>query len=619
MKKRILCAVMALCFVCALLTSCKPKDQGADSGVPDESGDVIHAIDQLNQAEPVINDHADDWNQSRLEPNFRQYVEVTEAKLRIKGANYPRIKKISDDRYILFYQDGQTAKDIYYSVSSDLKEWSLGVKLFKSHNITVNGSNDTMCYSSCDATVLANGDIMAIASFRSGRNFRVTNEFNGLAMRISSDEGKTWGEEQIIYKGSNWEPQILQLPSGEIQVYFTHGGPKIQPQMEAGIPTKDMVPSSGTAIIRSYDNGKTWDPYVMEPPYAAHRVSQQYTHTENGIKVFTDQMPCAILLNNSNTIAMAAESKFLQGSEEIYYITMAYNDDNWAVGLGIDEEGPVDKQNNMFKGAAPYLRQFPSGETILSNNRSSKFQIRLGDSQARNFGDPINPLAGTGYWGSLELIQSHIVVGTMPYARKVSNVQQNRIMISQNVLNHRIDVPTAKMKADGNNKDWAKATDALFVGSDSQAQTSVRPAKDDKNLYFLVETLDTYLSEGDTVDLYLGDSASNELNNNTLRLTVGPNGLVAAARFDGTDFAAIDTKDIQAAVTLQGTIGNDEDEDTGYMVELSIPRSLVTVSNNKLLCHIVLKNQDKGGSVIEDAMSGIRWNVPSEWMSLNLG
>ena len=616
MKKRILCGVMALCLTGVLLTSCKPKDQETGSG--SESGDVIHSIDQLNKAEPVINDHADDWAQSRLEPNFRQYNEVTEAKLRVKAANYPRIKKVADDRYILFYQDNQTAQNIYYSVSSDLKDWGLGVKLFKSHNITVNGSNDTMCYSSCDATVLANGDIMAIASFRSSRNFRVTNEFNGLAMRISSDGGETWGEEQIIYKGSNWEPQILQLPSGEIQVYFTHGGPKIQPQMEAGIPTSQMVPSSGTAIIRSFDNGKTWDPYVMEPPYAAHRVSQQYTHTENGIKVFTDQMPCAILLNNSNTIALATESKFLQGSEEIYYITMDYNDDNWAVGLDIDEEGPTDKQANMYLGAAPYLRQFPSGETILSNNRSSKFQIRLGDSQARTFGDPINPLSGTGYWGSLELIQSHIVVGTMTYARKVSNQQQNRIMISQNVLNHRIDVPTAKMKIDGGNQDWASCTDALFVGSDSQAQTAVRPAKDDNRLYFLVETLDTYLSEGDTVELYLGDGASDELNN-TLRLTVGPNGLVSAARFDGNDFAAIDTKDIQAAVTLQGTIGNDEDEDTGYMVELSIPRSLVTASNDKLLCNIVLKNQDKGGTVIEDAMGDARWNVPSEWMTLNLG
>ena len=202
MKKRILCGVMALCLASVFLCSCKPKKT-------DPEDIVIHSIDSLNAGEPVINDHAEDWDKSRLEPNFRQYTEVTEGKLRIKAANYPRIKKIADDRYILFYQDNQTASNIYYSISSDLKEWGLGLKLFNAHNITVFDSSDKMCYSSCDATVLQNGDIMAIASFRSGRNFRVTNEFNGLAMKISSDGGQTWGEEQIIYKGSNWEPQIL--------------------------------------------------------------------------------------------------------------------------------------------------------------------------------------------------------------------------------------------------------------------------------------------------------------------------------------------------------------------------------------------------------------------------
>ena len=207
----------------------------------------------------------------------------------------------------------------------------------------------------------------------------------------------------------------------------------------------------------------------------------------------------------------------------------------------------------------------------------------------------------------------------MTYARKVSGQQQNRIMISQNVLNHRIDVPQAKLKVDGDNTDWADYTDALFVGSESQAQAAVRPAKDDDNLYFLVERLDTYLSDGDTVELYLGDSGSDKLDTNTLRLTVGPNGLMGAARFNGSDFAEIDAGGIQAAMTLQGTIGNDEDEDTGYLVELSLPRSLLKATNDRLQCHIVLKNQDEGGTVVEDSMSDIRWNVPDEWMTLNLG
>ena len=609
MKARALCGVMALCFAGAFLCSCKPQ-----KAAPEDI--VIHSINSLNAGEPVINDHAADWDKSLLEPNYRQYTEVTGDKLRIREANYPRIKKIADDRYILFYQDARVARNIYYSVSSDLKEWGLGLNLFASRSITVNGESDTLCYSTCDATVLQNGDIMAIASFRSSRNFRRTNEFNGLAMKISSDGGRTWGEEQIIYKGSNWEPQILQLPDGEIQVYFTHGGPKIQPQMEAGIPESEMVPSSGTAIIRSKDNGKTWDPYVMEPPYAAHRVSQQYAYTKKGIQVFTDQIPCAILLNNTDTIALSMESMFVRDGEDVLYITTAYSDDNWAVGLGLDEEGPADKQENMWHGAAPYLRQFPSGETVLSYNQK-RFQIRLGDSLAREFGDPLFPLNGTGRWGSLELIQSHIVVGTMAYVFEDKS-EQNRIMISQNVLNHRIDAPRARIRVDGDNTDWDDATDALFVGSDSQAQAAVRPAKDDDNLYFLVERLDADLSDGDTVELYLADSGSDTLDTNTLRLTVGPNGLMGAARFDGSDFAEIEAGGIQAAVTLQGTVGNDGDEDTGYLVEVAVPRSLLRISNQQLRWNVLLRDRGTDGRVTEDILGTIRWNVPGDWMPLTV-
>ncbi len=179
----------------------------------------------------------------------------------------------------------------------------------------------------------------------------------------------------------------------------------------------------------------------MEPPYAAHRVSQQYTHTDKGIQVFTDQMPCAILLNNTKTIALAMESKFMEGSKEVYYITMAYNDDNWAVGLGIDEEGPADKQENMYLGAAPYLRQFPSGRPFCRTIAAPISSSGWGITWHASSGTRSTRCMGPAFWGSLELIQSHIVVGTMTYARKVSGQQQNRIMISQNVLNHRIDVP----------------------------------------------------------------------------------------------------------------------------------------------------------------------------------
>ena len=124
MKARALCGVMALCFAGAFLCSCKPQ-----KAAPEDI--VIHSINSLNAGEPVINDHAADWDKSLLEPNYRQYTEVTGDTLRIREANYPRIKKIADDRYILFYQDARVARNIYYSVSSDLKEWGAGTQSFR--------------------------------------------------------------------------------------------------------------------------------------------------------------------------------------------------------------------------------------------------------------------------------------------------------------------------------------------------------------------------------------------------------------------------------------------------------------------------------------------------------
>ena len=277
-KGRIVCTALALCTA-ATLCSCTAGSGGIE----------ITPIDKLNTTAGEINDHADEWAYSQLESNFRRYVEVGNDKLRIKNAIYPRIKKQAEDNYLMFYQDGQIGWNIYYSVSSDLVNWSLGFKLFNSVKIDVDGIEDDKCYSTCDAIVLDNGDIMAVASFRSNKNFRKDNRFNGLAMRKSSDGGKTWSEEKVIYTGSNWEPSLLQLPDGEIQVYFTHSAPKNQPQIEAGVPTSQIVASSGTAIIRSRDYGETWDPYVTEPPYAAWRVCQQYVETKNGIQVFTDQ------------------------------------------------------------------------------------------------------------------------------------------------------------------------------------------------------------------------------------------------------------------------------------------------------------------------------------------
>jgi len=348
-----------------------------------------------------------------LELDPARYVELDADFLTTQTAHYARIKQLRDGRFILFYQDSPQAWNIYWTTSSDLQKWAKPQVLFASHKI-LDGTDDR-CYSSGDARVLDNGDILAVCSFRANHGFSLDMKLDGLMLRRSTDNGRTWQAEQVIYVGANWEPFVHQTDTGEVQVYFTHTAPKRAVENTKG--------STGVAIIRSYDRGRTWTPNVTEYPYAADRVAQQYTRTTDaGVKMFTDQMPSALQTRPDGHIALAMESHLASGE---YKISLAYTDRNWPVKLGMDEPGPADRQSNIVLGAAPYLARFPSGETVLSYNQASRQYLRLGDRDAREFGAPEAYLPGSGYWGATEVIGPRQLVTTMANVR----TDGNRIMI----------------------------------------------------------------------------------------------------------------------------------------------------------------------------------------------
>ena len=176
------------------------------------------------------------------------------------------------------------------------------------------------------------------------------------------DNGNTWTDSQKIYTGICYEPSILQLDTGEIQVYFTHGAPIMYMNSDYDEEySKSIVArsskqgqSSGVAIISSIDNGNTWTPDVkgvettgineekydpnVRNPYSAYIISQQsvkenYTNIFNFSKPFywsgesstwnqhtginlnenmkikmTNQMPVAVKLNNGK-IAVSMETR----------------------------------------------------------------------------------------------------------------------------------------------------------------------------------------------------------------------------------------------------------------------------------------------------------------------
>ncbi|MDR1666979.1 MAG: Ig-like domain-containing protein [Bacteroidales bacterium] len=585
----------------------------------------ITAIGNLNTDEPVINSHEYDTGAKLLELNYREYHEIqliSPFNSNLKPT-YSRIKKLPNDKYIMFWHINDVGSNILYSISPNLKDWETPKEVFTpipNITVTVQGENrtDRRVYNNGDALVLQNGYLMAVASFRANSNMYNTNDGNGIAMRISTDNGQSWGEEKVIFRGSNWEPQILQLPSGEIQVYFTHSSTNNQMQFDQGIIGDAVVRSSGTAILRSTDNGETWVSHLPENEFYGYVVAQRYNKTENNVNRYTHQMPCAVLLNNSNTIALALEDQ--NANDAGYTISIAYSDDNWAHYLSPNsvyntiEEGPEDKQKSLWSGSGPYLKQFPSGETVISYSANNKYSIRLGNAEARTFAVPYLPFRYDGYWGALEPDGSHTMIGTITTGQITTNTRH--ILIGKMQLNHTIFPARSTPTIDGNNNDWSNNTDAFFVGSDSQAQAAVRMTYDDDNLYLLVERLDDDLLPSDVLDVYLHTGAE-LLNSSSLRLKIGAEGVQQISRYAVGNWVNSEIPEIQSESLLFGTVSNSGDSDEGYIAEIAVPRSTIQAYGSLVKIALVLLNQDDGTDVMADGLNNVNVNQPNGWLNVN--
>ena len=574
--------------------------KGIFSSLPEDTtvadGIKLNLISALNSEKVTPDSHEGLTASSSVELNFREYTEIPAALLSTSSAMYPRIKKMQNGEYILFYQNGQIGSTIYYTTSPDTINWTKATELFKLHAATNGlGEQDSIRYTTCDAVVLANGDILAVASFRYNQGYAKAASEGGLVLSRSTDNGKTWSEEKVIYVGINWEPYITQTKSGEVQIFFTHNAPKFYLD---GKLDKDYL-SSGVGKIVSKDNGETWIPSVVGAPYSASIVMQQLRKVNAAKTLYTDQMPSVVYLNNGTSV-MAVESRPDNGE---LYISLGYSSDEWNTHLDTEEVGPVKRADNIFEGAAPYITQFDSGETLLSYNVNNRFSVRIGDTNGENFGESIIPFTKTGYWGTLEKRSSHSAIGSI--ANSVSD-GANSIMVGTLYLNHAINAPAMSIALDGNNEEWASNTEALFIGSECQAQVSIRVAQDSENYYFLFERADYSLTSGDSITLYLTSDGVDGF----WRIRIGEGGIEELVR-SGKTIEKKDAGEVGYAAINLGTAKNTDDTDIGKIVEISVPKSLF--SGDTLRVNALMYNQDKNESKVSDTFAGAKLADANTW------
>ena len=598
------------------LASCKAE--GPDDGgkqIPSESTKLtLTPFEKLNASADAVNSHKDDWAQSVLTLNYRSIVNVGASVLGTSSPSYSRIVKLADGSYILTAHDsysGGNGSTVYWATSQDLVHWTPQGKLFASRSVVnARGQEATRLYTNGFGKVLSNGDVLMFASFRTTGtySFWKWRDEQGIEMRRSTDNGKTWSEPYEVYRGPNWEAIMLEDGDGELELYFSESRPWISGS------------HSGTSMVRSTDGGRTWLPGLGKEPYRVIRHTWYDAHQDKWL--FTDQMPGLIILNDSKCKAGVFESAhdYPVGGSVNFCISFAWSpeDGNWNYiegeekdGTGLDVKtakvGPVDRKIDVWNGSAPSLLQFPSGETVVSYGQDWYQWLRIGDSRARNFGDAGKYLPAKGSWSSILLDGTHELITHMRNSTDGKNVG---VILCKLALNHRIAASCHKVVIDGGNSDWVNADDALFAGSKCQAQATLRCAADADNIYFLVECRDDNVSKDDYVQLFIAPSDAAKLNAQTLRVKVGLNGLrnqgVYAGNWIEKDFGA------NAVVRYDATLSDASDVDNGWLAEICVPRSSVKVVDGKVKVNLALFDMEGG----EDAIVSTGEKNPQKWITV---
>ena len=545
---------------------------------------------ELNQSLGELNSHADVHERSSLKMMY--------STLQVKGEDdgyryphYARIRKMSDGSYIQMWQTpsdedayngNKNGKDVYYSLSKDFKTWSTPTELFKSKYVYYDILNrDTRHYSNGNGIVLSNGDFLAVACFRAPEiyNNESYKSYQGLAIRRSTDCGKSWSTEQIIYNGPCWEPHLMEVEEGVIHCYFAESRPWISGS------------HSGTSLVISNDGGSSWSPAVGSEPYRVMR-KKWYSEKDNTY-FYTDQMAVGIKLNGTSQLAFAVECVDSRNTsnQETMSSSVVYSPENgqWNYLQG-DEEASCSRLDKVGDGGAPYLVQFHSGETVLTYSSSDyKMYYKIGNERAADFSSKSRPvLPYKGSWGGMEMESPH----TLLACRYSSDNDVPALSRARFALNHNIAASSGVHMADADNSDWKNTDEALYVGSISANWATLRCSQDSDKVYFLIEVSDEVISSKDYLALSLAyETGDNKIPYGARSIKVHPNGKVYTERYS----SKWEQSEMGAVVTVayDGEIDADGG-DNGYIVEMEISRSSLPISDGRLLVNFAMSDWESG-------------------------
>ena len=606
--------ILVILMTAVFSVSCEKRPEGGsypgggsvvnppDEGDIPESGELeICSIGTLNAGNTVDDSHADALERSSMMLDYRSYRLLKQDVTGVEVSIYPRMALTPDGECQLFYHKREGTSNagnrIYWMTSNDLETWNAKGLYSEVFNITdSHGNPNVQGFADCFPLTLKNGEMISITSTRAvrtvnGISYRENKDDAGLVIKRSSDKGKTWSSEfEMIYTGNNWEPFLMQKKNGDIHCYFTDSNENIPDVW------KDVHNNSGTALIVSKDNGRTWS--------GAKRISATLRDSKDSKYLFTDQMPSVIELPSGELVGAFESDKAKGGQPTDYYISFAYSgtDGEWDE-VSATSGGPADRRDYVFPGCAPYLVHFPSGENLVSYNYGGKFCMRMSsDAGAREWGSEVIAFPGAGYfWGSMMPVGTHQVFAAI-------GGSSNGMQTGKFVLNHDITATSRTVEVDGDNKDWDYSDEALFVGSRSQAQMSIRSSVSSDDVYFMFDVLDNRISSNDYVTILIAaPDAGTLVSGSVIRITASVAGLRSVEAYSGTGWDAVNDAEVTVKTAIDGTADSVKDEDNGYLIEVAVPKSLLPISDGEIKADFSLFDMAAGEEAVRAVDSPLSW------------
>ena len=326
-------------------------------------------------AQPILNGHAAvpwvEWDRT---------TEHVVSAPGDSGAAYPRARQLSNGEILLAYHHGEGLGD-YGSWVTLRKSRDGGSSWYQTQEIEGPREKGFWGFCNPDFIELGQGRLMLVSSARGKPDPRSEDPFlsegqhSGLRVRFSANYGATWGPPRLIAAGRGrvWEPSIVRLPSGELEIFYANESPFLE---EEGS-------TQCIELIRSLDEGQTWSAPTMISEQAGCRTG----------------MPAALTLGNGHVVC----GEEVVGLETSPWLADTVHGQTRDFHLA---------QDQYDFGAGPFLARAPDGGTLLAFHSQclqgavfkhlsmswmfSQIYVQHGDAQAGNFGPASCPWPGIG-------------------------------------------------------------------------------------------------------------------------------------------------------------------------------------------------------------------------------